>query len=121
MKGILIGQKWDLNLKILTKSQIEITKKIKRSVSILSKIHYFVSIDILKNLYYSLIYPFLIYGIIAWGNTYRTTINPLYILQKKAVCIMSFSNFGEYSSPLFKLLNIVKLCDLVRFHTSVFV
>ena len=33
---------------------------------------------------------------------------------------MNFSNFGEHSSPPFKLLNIVKLCDLVRFHTSVF-
>ena len=33
---------------------------------------------------------------------------------------MNFSIFEEHSSPLFKLLNIVKLCDLVRFHTSVF-
>ena len=33
---------------------------------------------------------------------------------------MIFSNFGEHSSPPFKFLNIVKLCDLVRFHTLVF-
>ena len=33
---------------------------------------------------------------------------------------MNFSNFREHSSPLFKLLNIVKVFDLVRFHTSVF-
>ena len=33
---------------------------------------------------------------------------------------MNLSNFREHSSPLFKLLNIVKLCDLVGFQTSVF-
>ena len=34
---------------------------------------------------------------------------------------MNLSNFREHSSPLFKLLNTVKLiCDLVRFQTSVF-
>ena len=33
---------------------------------------------------------------------------------------MNFSNCREHSSPLFKLLSIVKLCDLVKFHISVF-
>ena len=76
--GILI------NSQISWKPQIEsITKKLKRSVGLLSKIRYFFNTDILKNLYDLLIYPFLIYGIIAWGNTYHTTINPFYILQKK--------------------------------------
>ena len=38
-----------------------ITKKIKRSIGILSKLGYYVNTDILTNLYYSLIYPFLTY------------------------------------------------------------
>ena len=57
------------------KSQIKsIIKKIKRSIDVLSKIRYYVDTAILINLYYALIYPFLIYGIIAWGNTYPTTL-----------------------------------------------
>ena len=28
-------------------------------------------------------YPFLTYGLIVWGNTYSTTLQPLSIMQKK--------------------------------------
>ena len=67
------------------KCQIQyILIKIKRSVGILSKIRYYVDINVLSNLYYALTYPFLIYEIIARGNTYSTTLQPLFILQKKS-------------------------------------
>ena len=103
------------------KSQIEcIAKKIKRSVGILSKLRYYVHTNILINLYYTLIYPFLIYGIIVWGNTYPSTIQPLFVLQKKAMRIITFSEYNEHSSPLFKLLNIIKIFDLVTFHIASF-
>ena len=103
------------------KSQIScISKKIKRSIGILSKLRYYVDLSILIKLYYALIYPFLIYGIITWGNTYPTTIQPLSVLQKKEVRIMTFSKFDEHSSPLFKKLNIIKLSDLIKYHISIF-
>ena len=97
-----------------------ISKKLKRSLGILSKIRYYVDIHTLTGLYYALIYPFLIYGIIAWGNTYSTTLKPLYVLQKKALCLMTFSKFHEHSSPLFKTLNIIKLHDLVSYQIAIF-
>ena len=108
--GILI----DTNLS--WKPQIAcIVKKIKRSVGILSKLRHYVNIDILTNVYYSLIHQFLTYGIIIWGNIYSTTLQPLYMLQKKAVRVMTFSSFDEHSTLLFRLLAIMKLSDLVTF------
>lgn len=74
----------------------------------------------LIQLYYSLIYPFLIYGLIVWGNTYITTLNPIIILQKKAVRIITFSKFHDHSTPLFKLCNIVKFPDLIYLTNAVF-
>ena len=113
--GVLI----DSNLS--WKPQISsVVKKIKRSIGILLKLRYYVNINILINLYYSLVYPFLTYGIIVWGNTYPTTLQPLYISQKKVMRIITFSRFDEHSTPLFKLLNIIKLCDLVQLHISTF-
>ena len=113
--GVLI----DSNLS--WKSQVDsIVKKIKRSIGILSKLRYYVNITILINLYYSLIYPFLTYGILSWGNAYTTTLQPLYILQKKAMRIITFSNFDQHSTPLFRLLNIIKSYDLVTLYISVF-
>ena len=60
------------------KSQVSyISKEIKRNIGILSKIRHFVNLKTLSMLYYSLIYPFLIYGITAWGNTYKSTLAPI--------------------------------------------
>jgi hypothetical protein len=98
-----------------------IVKKVKRNVGILSKLRYYVDLHILIKLYYALIYPILIYGIISWGNTYNTTLQPLFILQKKAIRIMIFSNFDEHSSPLFKLYDLVTLYNVVfmyKFHNN---
>ena len=61
-----------------------------------------------------------IVGIIVWGNTYPATLQPLYISQKKVMRIITFSRFDEHTTPLFMLLNIIKLCDLVQLHISIF-
>ena len=56
------------------KSQVSyIAKKIKRNNGILSKLRCYVNSDILVELYYALIYPFLTYGLISWINTYTST------------------------------------------------
>ena len=52
-----------------------ISEKIKRSIGILLKVRYYVTPKILLQLYYSLTYPFLTYGVLLWGNTYTSTLN----------------------------------------------
>ena len=97
-----------------------ILKKVKRNCGILSKIRYFVDLKTRTKLYYSLIYPFLIYGILAWGSTYPTTLDPLFKLQKKVIRVITFSSFDEKHSPLFKRLDIIKLNDITFLYISVF-
>jgi len=97
-----------------------ILSKVKRNCGILCKIRYFVDLRTRVQLYYSLIYPFLIYGILAWGSTYPTTLDPLFKLQKKVMRVITFSNFDERSSPLFKRLNVIKLNDIAFLYISVF-
>ena len=91
-------------------------KEIKRNIGILSKIRPYVNLKTLTNLYYSLIYPFLIYGITAWGNTYKSTLTPIITLQKRVLRIITFSNYNDHSIPLFKALEIIKFQD--HFATS---
>ena len=62
----------------------ELNKKISRSIGVLYKIRPYVPLRILTNLYYAIIYPFLLYGILIWGNASRTLLNPIHILQKKS-------------------------------------
>ena len=109
----------DGNLKWKKKIAL-ISNKIKRSIGILSKLRYYVNLEVLIKLYYSLVYPFLTYAIVAWVNTYQTNIKPLLILQKRAIRIITFSNFDKHSSPLFKQTKILKLFDLIKIQISLF-
>ena len=70
--------------------------------------------------YHALIYPFLAYGLISWGNIYSSTTQPLFMLQKRAIRVIPFFKFHEHSSPIFKQLNVVKLPELVFLNISVF-
>ena len=57
---------------------------------------------------------------IAWGSIYETNLQPLFILQKRALLIITFSKFDEHLSPLFKQLKIVKLFNLIHVQIAVF-
>ena len=98
----------------------ELSKKLSRGIGILFKLRDFVSTDILIQVYYSLINPFLIYAVLVWGHTYKSNLHPLVILQKKAMRIMTFSGFREHSFPLFKRLKLLKFLDIIYVNTASF-
>ena len=98
----------------------KLSKRVSRGIGVLSKVRYYVNRNILHQLYYSIIYPFLTYGLSIWGNTYSSTLKPLITLQKRAIRTRTFSKPDEQSEPLFKELEILKLTDLVILHKSLF-
>ena len=98
----------------------ELSKKVSRGIGVLSKVRCYVNRNILHQLYYSIIYPFLTYSLSIWGNTYSSTLKPLIILQKRAIHTITFSKPDEQSEPLFKELEILTLTDLVILHNALF-
>ena len=88
----------------------ELCLKLSKTVDILSKVRYYVS----KHIHYSLIYPFLTYGVHVWGLTFPTFLTQLFIIQKRALRIISFSEPKSHSEPLFKSLNLFKLNDVIE-------
>lgn len=68
-----------------------------------------VSEETLKTLYFALIHSRLIYGIELWGGANITTLNPLKVLQKFFIRILTFKNKRESALPLFRMLNILPL------------
>ena len=66
-----------------------VSKRISRSIGLLFKIRPFVNHHILKMLYYSLVYSHLTYAIETWGSVDNEILNRLFILQKRAVRILS--------------------------------
>jgi len=114
-----LGVQIDKNLS--WKPHVEhVCSKIKRTIGLLSKTRYFVNSAILLQLYYSLVYPYIIYGIVVWGHTYDSTLNPIFILQKKLVRIMTFSHYNAHTNQLFYNLKILKLPDITFLQTALF-
>jgi len=58
--------------------------------------------------------------VLIWGNTYETTLKPIFILQKKTVRIITFSELDSYSSPLFKSLGLIEFFDIALFQIVIF-
>ena len=55
-----------------------------------------------------------------WGNTYKTNIHPLVVLQKRTVRILSFAKFDAHTNQLFARLDILKLHDIKFLCTACF-
>ena len=68
-------------------------------------------------LYYSFIHPYFLNGISTWGNTNKNEINKLYKIQKRAIRIISNSNYREHTLHLFKQLHILPI-QLLYKHTT---
>ena len=76
--------------------------------------------DILRMLYFSLIYPYLIYCCIIWGSASATALHKLEVLQNRAVRIINRSPFRATVSPIYKQLNLLKLNDITQLQIVLF-
>ena len=86
--------------------------------------HAFFDNHILVMPYYSLIYPFLTYGVHVWGLTFSSFLTQLFnylLSRKREIRIIYFSEPKSHSEPLFKSLNLLKLNDVIESHILSFV
>ena len=110
------------------KHQIDkICKTICRSIGILYKIRPYVNLKILKTLYYSLIYPHLIYAIEVWGSADNTYLNHIFMLQKRTVQMINYSDKRQpdfafpSADPLFLKLGFLKVHNIFRLKIAKFI
>ena len=96
-----------------------IARKISKYVGILFKLSKYLPLEIIKTLYYSLINPFLLYGIEVWHGRYNIT-NKIFILHKKACMRMTIHNlpFNTHTTENFKNAKKLKLTDLYESQIS---
>ena len=102
------------------KDQITHVKNmVSKNFGILYKLRHYVSIHVLKQLYFTLIYPYLNYAVVVWGNTYPSNLNKLCTLQNKCIRCMFFADSRESSQVFYKLLDILKFDNIVKLSTCV--
>ena len=95
-----------------------VKNKISKGIGILYKARQFLEKRDLLNLYFSYIYPYLIYCIEIWGCAAKSHMNPLYLTQKKIIRIITFSHYISHTQPLFQDLSILPLEKLVLYRIA---
>ena len=78
----------------------QLSKKLSRANSILSKLRHSAPINTCLHVYCAIFYSH-IYGCSLWGLTTDENLNNIEILQKKYLRIMAFSNFNNHKNLLF--------------------
>ena len=104
---------WNQQLKI-------IHSKISKNLGVIRQLRFYVSFKTLKNIYYSLIYPYLAYGILSWGSTYKTKLSELQKLQNKCIRSMFFANRFEHAMPLYNISGLLTLKNIFIFNSTIF-
>ena len=110
-----------LDHKLTWKSHIKsISTKISKSLGVMTKARKYFERDTLLTLYNTMIYPYLLYCNLAWGNTYKSSIDPLLKLQKRAVRIIMNLRRRESTTVFFGKLRILKMEDIYIFSGTIF-
>ena len=85
-----------------------ISRTVARCLGIFSKLREFFSINIMRSLYYALVYPHISYGIEVWYPAAPNYVkNQIEILQKKIIRVIKFLHYNAHTQPHFVDLKLL--------------
>ena len=92
------------------------------------KLRPFLPLKVMQNVYYSLVYSLIIYAIEAWRSPFKTELEKILVLQKRAMRLMTFNDayptvYGPLisSDPIFSKLETLKISDVYKYQVSKFI
>ena len=99
--------KWDIHINMVKKRISKFFFAINKAKHVMDRHH-------LQTLCYSLVYPYVLYGITVWGSTYHAYLSKLVMMQKKIIRIITGAKYDAHAEPLFKTAKLLKLDDIYR-------
>ena len=114
--GVHMGSKLDWNY------HIDIVRnKVAKNVYVINRVKNVLTSSALYSLYCTLVMPYLTYCCEVWGNNYKTRIQSLFILQKRAIRIICLNtNYKCHTKPLFYQLRSHNVFDIIDLNSLVF-
>ena len=111
--------------KLSWKKHIEyICGKVSRGIGIILRARHLLNHSALKTLYFSFVYPYFSYCNHVWGSTppkrrhsrpIDSKFNRLFVLQKRAIRVISFAKYRTNIDTLFVKTGLLKLCDINKY------
>ena len=90
----------------------DLSIKLNRANALLFKMRKYVSLKILRSIYFAIFDSYLSYCCLAWAQN-CSTIQRIVILQKKAVRIINCQPRNSHTNPLFKQTSILEFQDKI--------
>ena len=98
--------------------------RISRNNGIKAKLRHFLTLFQMKQLYYSIIFPYISYAILARGNAYKTHIDKVQTKQNHSIRLIFFAQTFGYQTdsalPLLNLLDVLTVNNVYRLHVLKF-
>jgi len=104
---------WDIHIK-------ELRNKLSRANGIISKLRHYVPKSTIMQIYYSLFFSHLTYGILVWSLTTQKNLDIISILQRKSIRIMNSVSYDEHTNDLFYENKIIKFIDIIKMNQILF-
>ena len=98
---------WNINTKNLC-------SKLSNANGVISKLRHFLPISTLIQIYYALFFSHLKYSCQIWGQKFDHNVERMFVLQKRCLRLITFSDFNAPSSEIFARLNLLKVSDLIK-------
>ena len=98
-----------------------ICNKIAKGIGILVRARQLLYGESLGTIYNALIKPHFMYCITAWGNTYKTNLTRLHLMQKKIIRVLTRSEFYAHTEPLFNKLHMMNIFEMHAYFVGIFV
>ena len=94
-----------------------------KNIGIIYKIRKYVDLNVLKQLYYCLVYPYLGLGlgIMSWGSACKTRLTRVLIKQNQCIWCMFFAHKIESAKIYHALLEILELNNICKLRIALFV
>ena len=92
-----------------------VCRKVARGIGVIIKARKVLHSESMKCLYYSFIYPYMIYCNQVWGSACKTNIEPLLILQKRVMRIILGVHPRSPSEPLFITLKFLSCENIFKY------
>ena len=98
----------------------DLSIKLNRANALLFKMRKYVSLKILRSIYFAIFDSYLSYCCLVWAQN-CSTIQRIIILQKKAITIINLETRNFHTSPLFEQSSILKFHDNICLENILFV
>ena len=105
-----------MKYKLKWEDQVElVVKKLSRATGTISKIRHYGKRKTLINLFYSYVYPHLLYGIIIWGNAGASVLHKIEVLQNIILRLITFNQLKDHVRMSSQSWAVPRYCNAVLF------